>query len=166
MSKKWKKHMDDEASELFDEEKRFKQKKRKFRANCSHSKKGKPFLDPVDGKMKFKCKRCGRHIDYEPFASNEDDKLDLTELRDAVNFVSNAIDIIKIRAAADEGDERSEKIIDYCADTQLKVENVPDVMASFKSNGKKNEKKEKHHNIKVGLDALAFSKKKKNKGGW
>lgn len=165
MSKKWKKHLDDEAADLFDEEKRFKQKQRKFRANCVHSRKGKPRLDPDGGEDKFKCQRCHKRIDFGPFVT-EDERENQTQLRASVHFVSTALDIIKIRAAADEGDERSKKIIDYCADLQLKLENVPDVMASFNEKSEKQRKKEKHRDIKVGLDALAFSKKKKNKGGW
>ena len=158
---------DREASEILGEEKKFKQRKRKFKARCTHvTPKGKTRLESTKEEHVRKCNRCGTKVDFSEFVEDRENAMVL--LNDSIDRVKNACNIIKHRAAIDGDDKRSQSFVDFSANLLLDLDAVPEILESLTEGekSKKNKKKEKRREIKVGLDALAFGKKKKSKGGW
>ena len=158
MSKKNK--YDDDAEEILVEEKKFRQKKRKFKASCPHVKKSGKL--PVEGKEHIhECSRCRTQIDLSEFV--DDPQKSIRSLRSAVAEVKNGLEIIKFRSAMDGDNKRSQEIVEFAAKMIYDLDTVPDVIEAFleDSKSKKEKKKEKAREIKVGLDSLAFGKKKK-----
>jgi hypothetical protein len=65
------------------------------------------------------------------------------------------------------GDNKnSRRILERCSAMILDLDSVPDLMEAMLENGesKKDKKRKKKQEIKLGLESLAFKKKKKNKG--
>lgn len=161
--------IDEEGSSLLNEERKFKLRKRKFRANCPHcSKKGKSLLASNGTEDVHVCQRkgCGVVIDYRPYTRADNTGIDT--LKTQVAGVRNALEICKHRAANDGENKGSQEIIARCANLIMELEAVPDLMEALMDThkDKKNKKEHKRHTIDMGLGSLAFGKKSKSKGGW
>ena len=167
---KKKKKQDGEWEELLDEEKKYKSRKRKFKANCSHVKdNSKSRLEATKIEHVIQCSRCHTTVDLRKFANDPDAGVE--DLEAAIDTVKNSLEIIKYRSAMDGDNKRSKNLKEFAARLILDLDVVPEVIESLLSHGKKKdkEKEKKKKEIKFGLDSLAFDrnhhgKKKKNKG--
>lgn len=163
-------HFDEEGTSLLMEEKKFKQRKRKFRASCPHcTKKGKSLLKSTGTDDLHVCDRkgCGTKIDYRPYTTG-DPKDGIEKLEKAVAIVKNALEICKHRAALDGENKTSQNVLARSAALILELDSVPDILEALMEDpkGKKKDKKRKRHTIEHGFSALQFKKKKDKKGGW
>lgn len=167
MSKdKKKEKFDDEMVELLKEEKKIKLKKRRFRADHTHTKKsGKTRLQPTDIPHVHKCShpQCGTIVDMRPYV--DDPEEGLAELKKVVAKYKNANEIIKHCAAQDVDSKKSREIVKFCADNIFGADTVVELLEAFLMQGKAKEKKEKKRKeeIAVGLDSLAFDRKGRGK---
>ena len=158
-------YKDEEGLALLAEEKKFKIRKRKYKAACPHvSKKGKSLLRGA-GEHVHECARCKTKIDLRPYLKDEEDH-GVATLKEHVRHVRNALEICKYRAAIDGDNKNSRRILERCSAMILDLDSVPDLMEAMLENGesKKDKKRKKKQEIKLGLESLAFEKKKKNKG--
>ena len=159
----------DEFLSIRQEETKLKLKKRKFRANCTHVKKGKgrPDVRPHNsGQNHAQCKNCETIIDFDPYI-NDNFEAGLEELREAARVVSNAAHIIKLRSAT-AGDKSSRELCSAMSTAILANEEIPAILeAIIKNKGKKkNKKKIKRSGEVIGttLSVLNGGKKKAKKG--
>lgn len=167
MSKEKKKY-DAESDEILQDEKKFLKKKRRFKANCPHAKNsGKSRLRAVEGQEHVhECTRCRTRLDLRKFVKEADHGIG--DLKANVAEVKNALEVIKYRAAIDENSKRSEGIVAFAAKMLMDIDTIPEIFEAIleETKSKKDKKKEKQREIKVGLDSLAFGKKKSKKSGW
>ena len=166
-----KEYHDEEGVSLLLEEKKFKQRKRKFRATCPHcTKKGKSLLKSTGTEDLHVCDRkgCGVKVDYRPYTFS-DPEIGIKKLEDSVAVVKNALEICKHRAALDGDNKSSQNVQARAAALILEIDSVPDLLMALMEDPKgkkKNKKKKNRHTIEHGLGALKLGKKKDKKGGW
>lgn len=161
--------VDEEGNSLVNEERKFKLRKRKFRATCPHcSKKGKTLLSRTGTENVFQCSRkgCGTTVDLRKYVRV--DSSGIEELKGHADELRNALEICKHRAALDGDNKESQVIVSRCAALIMDLSAVPDLMESLLETTKSKNKKKEHHRqtIEMGLGSLAFNKKKKERGGW
>lgn len=177
MAKEKETYTDDEGESLLIEEKKFKKRKRAFRAqcpHCSHKGKGKTLLKQTEVANVFRCSRkgCGTKVDFRPYAVDDPNEREKAyeKLRNAADVVKNALEIVKHRAAFDGRDKRSAEILAFAAKTIQAIDTVPDLLASLQTGeGKKKNKQRKEqqrHLIEHGTGSIFGGGKKKHHSKW
>ena len=146
------------------EESKLKLKKRKFRAECFHTKKGKRAgnLKP-QGENVMKCKNCETVIDYAPYV---DQKFEdgIEDLQEAVSTVVNAMHIVKLRAGIS-GDRHSTELAKQMAQALFTTEQLPAIFKAISENGNKKKKNKKKFEGSVIVTTL-HTLGKKSKKSW
>ena len=177
---------DREFEELQRESKQLSQKRIKFKANCVHvHKNGRPSLVPLaawrknankseEEKKRMEgmhiCERCETIIDVRKFLVNP--QAGLQEFKDAIAVVLNGANVIKHRAAMDVDNKRSDSIISFASEIELKLPYLTEMLEAIMKNaggGKKKEKRERHRQLRLGLASMEFTgggEKKKKKNKW